>query len=165
MGPGPLSAACSGPDVGAHCLFFRPRRACGPPVWHTLEKIVQVPGVRKLLVQTCCLCGQWVAATNGLRQHLRTIHKDVWVQHESTILHMAKLWSKSAISPCSLCAAVVTEPRQHPKRCTVFAQACLLELLNRPAAATGHDGRAGGRCTGPDALRAPPHPSGDGRNG
>ena len=131
----------------------------------TLEKIVQVPGVRKLLVQTCCLCGQWVAATNGLRQHLRTIHKDVWVQHESTILHMAKLWSKSAISPCSLCAAVVTEPRQHPKRCTVFAQACLLELLNRPATATGHDGRAGGRCTGPDALRAPPHPSGDGRNG
>ena len=131
----------------------------------TLEKIVQVPGVRKLLVQTCCLCGQWVAATNGLRQHLRTIHKDVWVQHESTILHMAKLWSKSAISPCSLCAAVVTEPRKHPKCCTVFAQACLLELLNRTAAATGNDGHAGGRCTGPDALRAPPHPSGDGRSG
>ena len=126
----------------------------------TLEKIVQVPGVRKLLVQTCCLCGQWVAATNGLRQHLRTIHKDVWVQHEPNIIHMAKLWSKSAISPCSLCAAVVTEPRQHPKRCTVFAQACLLELLNRPAAATGNDGHAGGRCTGPDALRAPPS-SGD----
>ena len=131
----------------------------------TLEKIVQVPGVRKILVQTCCLCGQWIAATNGLRKHLRTIHKDVWVQHEPDIIHMAKLWSKSAISPCQLCAAVVTEPRKHPKCCTVFAQACLLELLNRTAAATGNDGHTGGRCTGPDALRAPPHPSGDGRSG
>ena len=81
----------------------------------TLEKIVQVPGGRKILVQTCCLCGQWIAATNGLRKHLRTIHKDVWVQHEPDIIHMAKLWSKSAISPCQLCAAVVTEPRKHPQ--------------------------------------------------
>ena len=52
----------------------------------TLENIVQVPGVRESLVQTCCLCGQWVSATNGVRKHLRAAHASVWLKHETAPL-------------------------------------------------------------------------------
>ena len=129
-----------------------------------LENIVRVQGVRDIIKQTCCICGQWIAATNGVRKHLRDAHPDIWKPHESTIKHRAKLWSKSAVSPCTLCAAVVTEPRKRPACCIVFARACLLELLNR--AATGDDGPTVGRHAGDGAVRACPHtPSGTNGDG
>ena len=120
-----------------------------------LENIVKVQGVKEIIKQTCCVCGQWIAATNGVRKHLRDAHPDIWKPHESTIKHRAKLWSKSAFSPCTLCAAVVAEPRKHPACCIVFAQACLLELLNR--AATGDDRPADGGHAGDGAVRTCPH--------
>ena len=120
-----------------------------------LENIVKVQGVKEIIKQTCCVCGQWIAATNGVRKHLRDAHPDIWKPHESTIKHRAKLWSKSAFSPCTLCAAVVAEPRKHPACCIVFAQACLLELLNR--AATGDDRPTDGRHAGDGAVRTCPH--------
>ena len=116
----------------------------------TLEHIVQVPGVSASLVQTCCLCGQWVSATNGVRKHLRAAHASVWLKHEKTIVHRAKQWSKSAVSPCRLCHAIIKKPREHPASCTVFAQACLIELVCRETEGADHDGVNDHGATGAD---------------
>ena len=115
-----------------------------------LENIVQVPGVRESLVQTCCLCGQWVSATNGVRKHLRAAHASVWLKHETTILHRAKLWSKSAVSPCRLCHATIKKPREHPASCTVFAQALLIELECQELEGADHDRGSDHGATGGD---------------
>ena len=102
------------------------------------ERIVKLPQVAEHLKNRCGLCDQWVAKANGMRKHYRSVHSAEWQQHESTIKHWARSWSKVITRPCPVCGVEVADVRQHAGSCVVMFQAAMIQLsLTRSCSGDG----------------------------
>ena len=84
---------------------------------------------RKVLAQHCALCHQWITDPSKMKQHYRLSHAEVY---QVFMNDAAKLCSKfnSLGSPCLHCGSKSKESRQHPSKCTVLWQLCVLHLYN-----------------------------------
>ena len=82
---------------------------------------------RSWLRQYCALCSQWIASADKMKQHYRLSHAS---DHETYLIPASRLCSKfnTPGSPCEHCGACVKAPRQHPAKCTVLWQICLMHL-------------------------------------
>ena len=82
-----------------------------------------------MLTHHGALCNQWVTVPGKMKQHYRLSH---YATHEEFAHPAAKLCSRfnTSGSPCEHCGAVTKAPRQHPSKCTVLWQLCVLHLRN-----------------------------------
>ena len=77
----------------------------------------------KVLAQHCALCNQRITDSRKMKQHFRLLHAEVY--HDA-----CNLCSKfnSPGPPCPHCGSRSKAPRQHPSKCTVLWQLCMLHL-------------------------------------
>ena len=92
------------------------------------ERIVKLPDVAERLKHHCGLCDQWVAKANGMRKHYQVVHSMEWQQHEPTVKHWARSWSRVITRPCPVCGVEVVDVRQHAGSCVVMFQAAMIQL-------------------------------------
>ena len=97
---------------------------------------------RQVLTHHCALRNQWITVPGKMKQRYRLSHS---ATYEEFAHPAAKLWSRfnTSGSPCEHFGAVTKAPRQHPSKCTVLWQLCVLRLRNHG-------------CGHPRVLRGPP---------
>ena len=85
---------------------------------------------RQWLRHSCALCSQWIVCSSKVKQHYRLSHP---TDHAQYLQSASRLCSKfnTPGSPCEHCSAVTKAPRQHPAKCTVLWQVCLMHLKLR----------------------------------
>ena len=89
------------------------------------------------------LCHQWITVPGKMKQHYRQSHAATHAEHAIPAAKLCSRFTTSG-SPCEHCGAVTKAPRQHPSKCTVLWQLCVLHLRNHGC---GHPGVLRGPST------------------
>ena len=97
------------------------------------------------LSQYCIICGQWVSAMGGIKQHLCLMHPEQWAFKEDASSRCSSLGLVLA-SPCQYCGLQIKAPRTHMRHCLAVFQSSLAELL---VANCQDHGERGSRNGGP----------------
>ena len=85
---------------------------------------------RQWLRHYCALCSQWIVCTSKVKQHYRLSHPTDHAQYLQSASCLCSKFNTPG-SPCEHCSAVTKAPRQHPAKCTVLWQICLMHLKLR----------------------------------
>ena len=82
---------------------------------------------RHVLKHHCAFCKQWIADASKMKNHYRQSHASLYT---AFLAEAAKLCSRfnTPGAPCEHCGTHVKATRQHPAKCTVLWQICVLHL-------------------------------------
>ena len=119
------------------CRWSSVRACAASKSW---QAFLSLPEISAHAKQHCAVCNQWIAQPNGMRKHYRTMHAEYWAKWFPAAQAEAKLWSKVAVSPCSICGASVKDARQHAGQCIVMLQ---LVMMHHSISGTGRQSRGG----------------------
>ena len=80
-----------------------------------------------MLKHHCAFCNQWIADASKMKNRYRQSHESL---HSSFLVDAAKLCSRfnTPGAPCEHCGTQVKAARQHPAKCTVLWQICVMHL-------------------------------------
>ena len=142
-----------------------------------LNAFIPLKSVTSKLMQTCALCGQWVASHRCMKRHYQYSHQNLL---EGLGKRVQQLINRSATAcpTCHFCHVRCKDWREHVRKCTVTWQCAIMTILQQdgqrragrilrdsselpPAGASGLEQaktstctRVAGRPSG-DALRTP----------
>ena len=95
---------------------------------HQLDSSKIADEVRAQIIQNCCICGQWIADSRQVKQHIRQSHTDIWNKHHADIDTLCATFGRSITVPCGFCGTdkinSSNRPR-HAKLCGVLFQTLL----------------------------------------
>ena len=120
---------------------------------HQLDSSKIADEVRAQIIQNCCICGQWIADSRQVKQHIRQSHTDIWNKHHADIDTLCATFGRSITVPCGFCGTdkinSSNRPR-HAKLCGVLFQTL---LAIRIAQQEGHVGTGDGFLPSPPPQR------------
>ena len=108
-------------------------------VVHGVNQFIQHPELTRTMLQTCMLCGQWVASHRVMKLHYRHTH----AQTLQALQHRASRIVQQRATPCAtchFCGGKHKDWKAHLHKCTALWQCSILCAQYEQQ----HDGRADG---------------------
>ena len=82
-------------------------------------------GLRKEMLEHCCICRQWITSSQFIKSHIHRSHRDFYELHNDPVVSNCQLLVTSITDPCTYCGKPVPAKRRstHAFECPVLYQA------------------------------------------
>ena len=130
-----------------------------------LNAFIRLPEVTARLLQTCALCGQWIASHRTMKRHYQYSHSDILQALGGRVRTLIQR-TATACPTCHFCHVQCKDWREHIMKCTVIYQCAVVCLVSQDGCRNGAGSvlrgcEAGGQCT--QAKATTRGPQGDSR--
>ena len=82
-------------------------------------------GLRKEMLEHCCVCRQWITSSQFIKSHIHRSHRDIYELHNDPVVSNCQLLVTSITDPCTYCGKPVPAKHRstHAFKCPVLYQA------------------------------------------
>ena len=101
-----------------------------------LNAFIRLPAVTARLLQTCALCGQWIASHRTMKRHYRYSHSDILHALGGRVRTIIQR-TTTACPTCHFCHVQCKDWREHIMKCTVIYQCAVMCLISQDGCRNG----------------------------
>ena len=101
-----------------------------------LNAFIRLPAVTARLLQTCALCGQWIASHRTMKRHYRYSHSDILHALGGRVRTIIQR-TATACPTCHFCHVQCKDWREHIMKCTVIYQCAVMCLISQDGCRNG----------------------------